>query len=51
MLYPQGRSDTDIESLDKAKRYRVLGIVLEQNYGTVAIWVKEIVEIKRHGIK
>lgn len=42
-LYPEG--SYGVARLDKSKKYKVLGIVLEQNYGAVAIWVKNLSEI------
>jgi hypothetical protein len=29
----------DLDDLDKTKRYRIKGIVLEQNYGVVEVWL------------
>ncbi len=37
----------DIEKLDKKKKYIVSGIVLEQNYGMVEVWVHSLGEIEK----
>lgn len=34
-----------LDDLDKTKRYRVKGIVLEQNYGVVEIWLQSYSEV------
>ena len=31
----------DIEKLNKEMKYKVIGVVLEQNYGVVEVWVRE----------
>ena len=36
-----------MSSLDKAKRYRVTGVVLEQNYGVVEVWLERYSEVAR----
>jgi hypothetical protein len=33
-------------NLDKKKKYRVTGVVLEQNYGTVEVWLDHYREIE-----
>lgn len=42
-MHPTERYSVD--KLDKNKKYIVEGIVLEQNYEMVDVWVKEIKEI------
>ncbi len=41
-LYP--KETYDIEKLDKTKRYNVTGIILEEQYGVVNVWVKSLAE-------
>lgn len=43
----QPRERYDINKLDKKKKYEVKCIVLEQNYGVIDVWVKEIKEIDK----
>jgi hypothetical protein len=31
----------DVDKLDKTKTYRVVGVVMEQNYGVIEVWVKQ----------
>ena len=42
-LHPQELYD--IEKLDKKKKYIVSGVVLDQNYGMVDVWVRSVKEI------
>ena len=39
-LHPEGRFD--LEGLDTDKIYEVTGIVVEQNYGIVEVWVQDV---------
>jgi hypothetical protein len=32
----------DVDKLDKTKTYRVVGVVMEQNYGVIEVWVKQL---------
>ena len=41
-LHPKERYA--VEKLDKTKKYNVTGVILEQNYGMVDVWVKSITE-------
>jgi hypothetical protein len=41
-LHPKEKYD--IDKLNKDKKYQVKGIILEQNYGVVDFWVREIKE-------
>lgn len=36
----------DIEKLDKKKKYNVTGVVLQENYGVIEVWVHWIKEVK-----
>lgn len=44
-LYPEARAIKD-EHMDRKKRYRVEGVLLEQWYGVYQVWVYEISEAK-----
>ena len=43
-LHPKEKYD--IEKFDKTKKYQIKGIILEQNYGMIDMWVTTIEEIR-----